>query len=137
MNLRQRALEIATRKAERVVAGATEIIRDEIVDTMRRSSPAGHQDRDGYRSSAPGQPPAYGRGVYARAWQTRGPVLDIEKVTGEVFNDLVDPNTGQSVARTLEWGDYTVAARPHVRPAFDASRERIQKLIRDVSDGRA
>jgi hypothetical protein len=135
MDLKKRALEIAARRAAAVVAESVSIIRQEIVDVMREASPSGHVDEEGYRSSAPGQPPAYGKGVYAASWQEREPEMDGLQVRGSVYSDMVDEQ-GQSVARRLEWGDDQVAARPHVRIGLDRARSKIQDLIRATSEGR-
>lgn len=129
--LKDRAMRVATEKAVRVTSDIAGIIREEIVQLMAESTPTGYTDEEGYQSSAPGEPPAFGRGVYARSWEELPPQVSGRTVRAVVRSKMKGPD-GRVVAVRLEYGDETTAARPHVRIGLDRARQKIEQLIRNA-----
>lgn len=130
MKWADRALKAIQSTMQQRVDQDTETIRESIVDVMRSAQPSGFTDEEGYTSSAPGEPPAYGKGVYAGSWETRAAEVEGMRVRGEVRSDLTDPRTRANVARGLEWGDENSLPRPHIRPGIELARERIRDRAR-------
>lgn len=125
-NLSAARRALLERHRDLITRGA-EIVRDEIVDVMRRSVPAGEDGR-----SAPGQPPAYGKGVYARSWKSEPAELHGEELRAVAFSVKRNPE-GRLVAVELEYGGEHNAPRPHVRPSLPTAAARIAALVRDAT----
>jgi len=125
-----RAVKVVLPAMVRRVDQDAEAVRESIVEVMRSADPSGYTDEAGYTSSAPGEPPAYGKGVYAGSWKTRPATVEGHQVHGGALSELQDPRTGQNVARSLEWGDENNLPRPHVRPGIEIARAKIRQRER-------
>jgi hypothetical protein len=110
---------------ERVAA----VVRDSVVDVMRSGTPSGFTDDAQYTSSAPGEPPAFGRGVYAGSWHTTPGREEGKTVVAEAFSAMRDRRTGRLVADALEHGDEDAAPRPHIRPGLHNSIPAARDLV--------
>lgn len=110
-----------------------ELTREEIVSVMRDATPTGYTDDGGYTSSAPGEPPAYGRGRYAASWKASSARSNGSRSEASAFSAMRDRRTGRLVGAALEWGDEDTEARPHIRVAIDRIRPRVTALLLRIS----
>lgn len=78
-----------------------------------------------YTSSAPGQPPAAQTGTLRRSWQT-GTARNVK--TG----NRIGWRLGSSIryARRLEFGGGFILPRPYLRPALNAIRPRVARVMK-------
>lgn len=78
-----------------------------------------------YTSSAPGNPPAVQTGTLRRSWQTG----TVRKVTaGTRLGWRLGSNL--RYARRLEFGGGFIAPRPYLRPALNAIRPRVDRVMK-------
>lgn len=147
-------------RAHLFVDAAAELVRDEIVETMENSTPSGREypipgtgsrkrqrkgktvKRPTYTASAPGEPPAIREGLYLAAWKTTRGVRVGDGVQATAYNDRrVGPAGEYLLGELLEYGtsdllNYRVRMepRPHIRPALDAVRPKINELVRELNE---
>lgn len=106
---------------EPLVEAAAITLRDQIVEQINQSKPAGKRYRipgtryrDGkkgpsrkegtYVASAPGQAPAEREGIYRERWQNTPSVREADQVVAKVFNDATVGKSQEPLALILEKG---------------------------------
>ena len=132
-------LKLPVERSGHIVEAAATVLRDEIVQTMEQADPTGRTYRvpgtaTEYRASAPGEPPAVREGRYRDSWKTSTAVRQGTRVAASAYTDLRVGSSGQYVlGELLEFGTVKMAPRPHVRPAIETAKPKINALVREAS----
>lgn len=111
----------------------------EVRKTMMAGSPSGerypHPSSGFYVASAPGEPPAIRTGEYLRSYGTAGPIDRGSRIVAAVTSDRL-VGRGKPLWAILEFGTFTQAPRPHVRPSAEAAARGFRKAAQ-ARGGRA
>jgi hypothetical protein len=129
--------------------------RYRIPGTRYRDGKKGKSRKTGtYIASAPGQAPAEREGIYRERWQNTPSVREADQVAAKVFNDATVGKAQEPLALILEKGHRIpddadapetaaakkpgktggrMAPRPHIAPAMEKAKEKIQALIQEAS----
>lgn len=130
-------LAIVTEYAPMVEAMA-EIIVEEVQRSIDQSAPAGreYQRRKGRkekrRASAPGQAPA-GDG-YRNSWKVSKASRKGDEVKASAYSKARGKKSNILLAEALEYGTKNMAPRPHIRPAIERARVRIEQMVGDAGE---
>lgn len=116
-------------------------LRDEVVDTIRQSTPAGRQYKvpgtdTYYTASAPGQAPADRLSQYLGSIQNTPAVQEGKEVVAFAFTaETVGQNNEHLLGDILEHGTQNgnIEPRPHWKPAIVAAVPKMKALIAKAS----
>lgn len=130
-------LELATEHAPLVEAMA-EIVVEEVQAEIDRSTPAGREyprrkgSKEKRRASAPGQAPA--GDIYRNSWKASEASRSGDVISASAYSKAKTKRTNELLAPMLEYGTPKMAPRPHIRPAVERARQRIERMVGDAGE---
>lgn len=135
----EEAKKEARRRMHPVARGMATSAEDQVRSLMRRSTPTGERYPDPgggtYVASAPGQPPAVRTREYLTSYGSTDAIDRASRVVAAVTNDRM-VGGGTPLWAILEYGTFSQAARPHVRPSAEEAARGFQRAVRDTGGGR-
>lgn len=109
-------------KLSPIVEDMAEVIRQEIYSEISRM--------DG--PSGPGEAPAVDTDAYRRSWSITSAKRLGDAIVASAFNkQWRDP--GGYIAHMLEYGTKHMEPRPHILPALERAKKRIDRMTREAS----